>query len=163
MKPYKGTEETQGGLAESKNQGRFLNSPELRLYFQTYTQFHWQRVEDNTGPRHLETISNKTIGWMLSYPDPYDTKEAKLTNKKSRNINRLHIEETEFTESIQASHHSNLRDRMGRNQNLKLTFWGTANCFPKWLHQLFYRVTTLQRESLCGAKKTQCSPLPCKK
>lgn len=59
---------------------------------------------------------------MLSYPDLYDTKEAKLTNKKSRNINRLHTEEREFTELIQASHHSNLRDRIGRNQNLKLTF-----------------------------------------
>lgn len=61
MKPYKGTEETQEGLAESKNQRKNLNSPELRLYFQTYTQFRRQRVDDNTGPRYLETISNKTI------------------------------------------------------------------------------------------------------
>ena len=76
---------------------------------------------------------------------------------------RLHTEEREFTELIQASHHSNLRDRIGRNQNLKLTFWGTANCFPKWLHPLFSKVATYRNQRVCVVqRRLSATPSPAK-
>lgn len=71
-----------------------------------------------------------------------------------------YTEEREFR--IQASHHS-LRDRTGRNQNLKLTFLMNCQLFSKVATPTVFKVATYhnQRESM-WYKEDSVQPPPAK-